>query len=293
MPYKANILLDSIGENGKRITTWELSYPRFVHAELMTHRVFSRNSSSSRAIPVNKMLERIVNDPATPVWWGKNQAGMQAREELTGEVLEAVQKIWLEARDLMVQKASELNNLGLHKQIANRLTEPWMFITVILTATEFDNWFKLRCHPDAQPEIKYLADMMFSAYQANCPQKLHYGEWHIPMLKAEESELSIDEKLAISTARCARVSYMNHDGTNSNVEKDKGLHDSLASSGHWSPFEHCAQNVTQGDYKGSNFFGWNQYRKRFSGEDGVPEKPIETKRSNICEDVIMAYEKCQ
>lgn len=275
---------------GKRLTTWQLTYPRFVHAELMTHRLFSRNSASSRAIPSKKMLEMIMNDAVLPVWWGKNQAGMQAREELDLETKEKAIKLWLEARDLMVAKAEEMSALGVHKQIVNRITEPWMFITVLMTATEMDNWWALRCHPDAQPEIKWVADDMYRQYKSNTPQKLEDGEWHLPLIKGNSPEEDDDEAVfqawdyvrdtfgdvtgnhekvieilkKVSTGRCARVSYLTHDGKR-DIKEDIKLHDRLLESSHWSPFEHVAQALDANRWIG-NFVGWKQYRKEFSTE---------------------------
>lgn len=134
------------------------------------------------------MLENIKNDPALPVWWGKNQSGMQAREELDFSDKEKAIKLWLEARDQMVAKAEEMAALGVHKQIANRLTEPWMFITVLLTATEFEHWFSLRSHPDAQPEIKWVSDDMFGQYKNSIPWHLGAGDWHLPLINGEDIE---------------------------------------------------------------------------------------------------------
>jgi thymidylate synthase ThyX len=301
MAYEAKILLDSLNPYTEaRLTTWELSYPRFVHSELMTHRVFSRNSASSRAIPVKKMIERIKNDPVFPVFWGKNQAGMQASVELNECEQEKAKALWLQARDFnisvverMVAKecvscesrgygvdASGLDGPGivhytcprcngsgkgldLHKQIANRLLEPWMYITIILSATEFGNWFNLRHHKDAQPEIRKLAVMMADLYHSNEPQD---RTLHVPMLRDEEMLWAPNIKKKIATARVARVSYLNHDGTKSSMEDDFKLHDRLADGGHWSPFEHSAEAMNSFDWSG-NFFSWFQYRKEFGGEN--------------------------
>jgi len=254
---------------GKRLTTWELTYPRFVHAELMTHRLFSRNSASSRAIPSKKMLDMIMNDAVLPVWWGKNQAGMQAREELDLETKEKAIKLWLEARDLMVAKAEEMSALGVHKQIVNRITEPWMFITVLMTATEMDNWWYLRSHPDAQPEIKWVSDDMFKQYKESKPKYLAVGEWHLPLITEADIDASCnftdpDALKKISTGRCARVSYLTHDGRRDYAE-DIRLHDRLLESNHWSPFEHVAQALEEKVWIG-NFVGWKQYRKEFEAE---------------------------
>lgn len=269
--YSTRILKDSIAPCGKRLTTWELNYPRFVHAELMTHRTFSRNSASSRAIPVDKLLKRISGDPAMPIWWGKNQAGMQSYEELDATSRNEAMRLWLLARDKMLEIAGQMRDLGLHKQIANRILEPWMFITVIVSATEFSNWFHLRTHHAAQPEIAWIAKEMWEKYNSKKPVEIAAGEWHLPLVSDDEiSSLSIDILKKISTGRCARVSYLNHEGVR-DVEGDIKLHDRLCAGpksgepGHWSPFEHVAMALDKKEQSG-NFVGWKQYRKEFPDE---------------------------
>jgi thymidylate synthase ThyX len=270
--YSVGILADSVGPNGVRLTTWELTYPRFVHAELMTHRLFSRNAASSRAIPTKKLMRQIRREPACPVWWGKNQSGMQAREELTGLRLWLVQRAWLAARWGALAVAWLLGALGFHKQIANRVLEPWMFITVIVTATEFDNWFKLRCHPDAQPEIGWVAKEMKRLYEANVPRVLQPGDWHLPLMD-EHDLYHIDNSIncKVSAGRCARVSYLTHDGKR-DWSADVDLAEKLMKSGHWSPFEHVAQalpaRIPDGPFSretetkwSGNLRGWLQYRE--------------------------------
>lgn len=284
--YSTKIIADSRGPSGKRLTTWELTYPRFVHAELMTHRLFSRNAASSRAIPVEKMLARIESEPALPIFWGKNQAGMQAAEELGPVEKEKAMREWLELRDDAVIGARRLNALGLHKQLCNRPTEPWMFITVILSSTEFDNWFGLRDHKEAQPELAWVAKDMRGRYEDSAPVELAEGEWHLPYI-AEVDRISCATRTGdlpkISTGRCARVSYLTHEGKR-DLAEDIGLHDKLKSSGHWSPFEHAARAVTKGQWAMrsqeildictefdelfdpalvGNLVGWAQYRKFF------------------------------
>lgn len=269
--YSTRILLDSLAPCGQRLTTWELTYPRMVHAELMTHRVFSRNSSSSRAIPIEKMIAAVQDDPALPKWWGKNQSGMQAREEMSGEALTEVQLLWLEARDEMVAKTQRMSELGLHKQLANRLLEPWMFITVLVSATTFSNWFHLRDHPDAQPEIAWVARSMWAQINAATPKRLDEGDWHLPFITDEDRAVyDVLELKKISVGRCARVSYLTHEGIRDPL-KDIELHDRLASGpltgnpGHWSPFEHVARALEHPAPSG-NFRGWRQYRKEFRDE---------------------------
>jgi thymidylate synthase ThyX len=265
MSYAVQIFADSVSPTGKRITTFELTYPRFVHAELMTHRLFSRNSASSRAIPVEKMLARIETDPAIPIYWGKNQKGMAAETELDDNAKREARDVWLAARDTAVHYARELIKLDLHKQIANRITEPWMFITVLVTTTELDNWFNLRRNPMAQPEIKWVADAMWNTFTGCTPVPLVAGEWHLPLVDQDEREqLSIENLKKISTGRCARVSYLTHEGKR-DINEDIALHDRLLTSGHWSPFEHVAQALDR-DIRTGNFIGWRQYRKSFETE---------------------------
>jgi thymidylate synthase ThyX len=262
---KADILLDSINPSGNRITTWLLTFQRVLLAEINTHRMFSRNTSSSRAIPVHKMLEAVKTNPAMPVFWGKNQAGMSAAEELMGEEKELAKRVWLKARDSAVSHVEKLLELGLHKNLTNRLLESWMWTTSIVTATDMENFFSLRAHSAAQPEFQTLAFLMLEKYNASVPTRLATGEWHIPFGDRMPEGLTLNQKLKIATARCARTSYLTFDG-DINVEKDYGLHDQLAKSGHWSPFEHCAKAHWSGEVSG-NFRGWIQYRKEFRDEN--------------------------
>jgi thymidylate synthase ThyX len=182
------VVADSIGDT--RITTLQLVYPRFILAELNTHRVFSRNSSSSRAIPINKMIEMVRKNPAMPIHWGKNQPGMQAKKELDEEDKVNVQALWLEAADRMTQIALEMNDYGCHKQVVNRILEPFQFMNTIVTSTEWDNFFKLRDHEDAQPEIRELAQCMKKAIESSTPINRSSGNgkdaWHLPYVTDEE-----------------------------------------------------------------------------------------------------------
>jgi thymidylate synthase ThyX len=272
MTLSAKIIKDSLAPDGCRLTTFVLRYHRMVHAELMTHRAFSRNSSSSRAIPVKRMIEWVKEDPAVPVEWGKNQSGMQARELLSPEDAAKAELVWLEARDLMITKTQELIDLNVHKQIANRLLEPWHHISVIVTATSYANWFGLRYHPDAQPEIRDLAKLMAVAYLESNPRQVVYGQWHLPFVTIHElATLSVEEQIKLSVARCARVSFNNHDGTASDPVKDVELHDKLAVQNplHASPAEHQGTPISSGEDRAlcGNFGrSWKQYRKTLPNE---------------------------
>ncbi len=270
MPAGVKILLDSIGPAGNRLTTFECTYQRFIHSEIMTHRVFSRNAASSRAIPIEKMIERVEKDPAMPRHWGKNQAGMQAREELDDLRLDECQSLWLKARDEATRHAWMLASRGLHKQIVNRVLEPFSFITVIITATEYENFFKQRCHPDAQPEIKWVADEMQRLYRESVPYERAAGDWHMPLLCDEDFRNPLPENFKgnadeylckVSVARCARVSYLTHDGKR-DIAKDLELYERLATADppHWSPMEHVAMALPTAERSG-NFAGWRQLRK--------------------------------
>lgn len=277
----AKIIEDSINPYGERITTWILTYPRFIHAEFMTHRVFSRNAASSRAIPISKVLEAVKQNPAEPEFWGENQKGMQAAVELDNTERthreysnepfltkrELARTIWLQARDIAVAQVERLNKRDVHKQIANRIAEPWSHITVLATATDYANFFALRAHKDAQPEFQVLAYTMLLEYVRSIPKNLKWDEWHIPFADKMPEGISHKDKLKVATARAARISYNTFDGV-IDVAKDIELHDRLAASGHWSPFEHCAMASEAG--RNGNFIGWWQYRKEFRNEN--PDK---------------------
>lgn len=265
MAYSAKVILDSISPRGHRLTTIEVTYPRMIHAELMTHRVFSRNAASSRAIPVKKLLGRVMEEPYIPEKWTKNQAGMQGFEIIANP--EVAQAVWLKARDAAHEAASTLAvGLDVHKQLANRLLEPFAWITVIITATDWQNFFKLRCDPAAQPEFQKIARMIQEEYNASTPKQLMRGDWHTPYMQPDEEHLRWPVKLKLATARCARVSYLTQDGKRDH-EADFALYTRLLTGNHWSPFEHCARPAHNYESQlGGNFSGWVQFRKTFLGE---------------------------
>lgn len=259
----------------KTITTWELEYPRVIHAEFMTHRVFSRNSASSRAIPVPSMLANIRENPVDFVHWGKNQAGMQAKEELTGADLEAAKHVWLRAMEMACHQAEQMHNLGAHKQIVNRITEPYQHMKVVMTTTERNNWYWLRNHPDADPSIHRLAEIMQAIDKATDAVGMTNGMWHLPYVKVlyrfapallyefpvskhdeqvyfDETgkQITLQEALMISASCCAQVSYRKSDGS---LEKAETIFRRLIESEpcHASPVEHqakCFDGSRVGDY---------------------------------------------
>lgn len=276
----AKMIADSKSEFGVRICTLQLKYPRFIHAEFMTHRVFSRSASSSRAIPISKIISQVWNDPAMPVHWGANVSGMQAKQELTGWKLTTAKFIWRSSAKFACVFAYLFSKIGLHKQIGNRILEPWQYINVIVTSTEWENFFELRIHPDAQPEIQELARAIYRCINHSTPKLIEHGDWHLPYITEEEKTIFPQEDLLkASTARCARVSYSNHDGSKPNIIRDIDLHDKLVASRpiHASPAEHQA---TPGgfDMWHKNFRGWVQYR------DYVEQKIYEQENEEIEDD---------
>jgi len=293
----ATIIADSISPDGVRITTFELEYPRFIHAEFMTHRLFSRNAASSRAIPVAKVIELVKEKTAMPIHWGKNQPGMSAKEECNEYIWklhhndpDSRESAWLFAMYGAIEVAEAYAEAGYHKQIVNRLLEPFTMIKVVCTATEFDNFFWLRNHPDAQPEIHELARVMWEEYSAHQPNLLHANEWHLPYVNFDvisrgyfsevdgaQLWLSLEDALAVSSSCCAQVSYRRLDDS---LEKARDIFNRLVESKpvHASPFEHQATPLTYGmagdtqvkgttgfDNKGNawsgNFRQWIQHRQ--------------------------------
>jgi len=314
MTYDARILADSISPRGYRLTSFEVTFPRLVLAEFNTHRVFSRNSASSRAIPVAKQLRRVLDEPYVPAEFGTNKPGMQAGSCLGGHKATVARREWLRARDRAVEhviglvahpnfgsddadslqgRVSQLEEalaqgpppeswLNVHKQLVNRLLEPFMWHTLIVTASEWSNFWHLRAHPDAQPEIRQIAELMRRVFDASEPVEIGPEGWHLPLvddlIATGTSRLDQLALLQISVGRCARISYLTHDGKRDPVA-DVRLHDRLLESGHLSPFEHVARPLTNGELRdgewSANFRGWRSYRKDLPGESdplgsGVP-----------------------
>lgn len=318
--YRCEILADSKNLQGDRITTMKITFPRIVLAEFNTHRMFSRNSASSRAIPFKKMVQMVQDNPFIPLAWQKDHRGMQGNEYFDDVLsIEFAKSNWLTARDWAVMSAKSLHSTdngygSITKQLCNRLLEPFMWHTVIVTATEWENFFNLRCpqyevgdklykskkdalkntkgtefhswlfefedeidwlkinKSQAEIHIQAIAELMWDAYNESTPKVLESGEWHIPFgdkfdeelidrlidnhLKEWPShswrhvELGNEFKTKIATARCARISYETlGDDPKIDYEADIKLHDILAKSGHWSPFEHVAVAMDEEEYE--------------------------------------------
>lgn len=282
MEITAKVIQDSVSTSGARVTTLELEYPRFIHSEFMTHRVFSRNAASSRAIPVKKMIAQVRSNPAMPVHWGANRAGMQAGEEIINP--DAGKFEWRRAANHACIAAERMLALGLHKQVANRILEPFQMMKTVVTATDWDNFFELRTHGDAQPEIQELANTMKKAMDESNPMKLYYGEWHVPyvdrgtdyqgnlcymvnstyledgIMQPTVISLTEEEALMVSASCCAQVSYRLLDDS---LDKAQMIFDKLINSEpmHASPFEHQAKASPMASLHPSNLKGFIQYRK--------------------------------
>ncbi|UAV89994.1 flavin-dependent thymidylate synthase [Pseudomonas phage REC] len=281
MTITAKIIAHSIAPNGQMIVTWELEYQRFIHGEFMTHRLFSRNAASSRAIPVKTIIDQVRTNPAMPIHWGENQPGMQAKSVLSDALTGSAKYLWKKAANFAANIAEALNKVGLHKQATNRILEPFQTMKTVMTATCMDNFFWLRNHEDAQPEIKELARLMWEALQASEPMALEPGWWHVPYFgdgywipdaEGEDCFGPLSEALAISSSCCAQVSYRKLDDT---LEKALMVYGRLVESEpvHASPFEHQATPMEATVYENDNFMcataGLNDPHDVRSWQEGI------------------------
>lgn len=319
--FDAKVLADSVNVNtGERLTTMVVTFPRMVLAEFNTHRVFSRNSASSRAIPAQKMIERVKETPFVPLKFQASHSGMQGTEYLTGEKEAKARRLWYAARNKAVSSAEAMLEVDVTKQIVNRILEPYLYHTVIVTATDWANFFNLRApHYEIEPgmrafserevermvnelnsdkeekeifeisnypnisqaeiHIQKAAELMYEALITSEPTPIKYGDWHMPFVEDITDDEIIEQlglqdryfiegtflndvRRKISVARCARVSYNTFDGEFS-IEKDIALYNRLASSGHWSPFEHVA--MASPSVQAGNFRGYKQLRHIVDG----------------------------
>lgn len=253
----AKVICDSISEQGVRLTTFEIEYPRIVMSEFNTMRAISKNSSSSRAIPVSKMLEHTKNINLKPIYFGSKKSGMQAGEELRGDKLLEANQVWERAMTSAVANANILDSVGAAKEVCNRLVEPFQLVKVVCSATDWDNFFNLRLHPDSDPNICMLAYKMYEAMQESKPIELKAGEWHLPfvnvgwngkgeMCYADEdfNFVELEQAIKLSAASCASVSYRTEGMT---LEKADKIFDMLIKAEviHSSPFEHLATPVSK------------------------------------------------
>lgn len=301
---KATIIKDSITDSGNRLTTFELEYPRFIHSELLTHCMLEKNSASSRAIPVEAMLNLIESAPAMPVEWGANNAGMSSKSLLDDMCRDAAIVTWLSAMKRAIEHArvlSDKNGINLHKQIANRVVEPWQMTKTVITGTEWANFFWLRDHPDAQPEFQELAKTMRKVMDASVPEVLYPGQWHLPYVECADNtytsggiQIDLETAKKISASCCAQASYRKLNDSVEHAEKVFSMLNlgSSTQPAHASPITHQAtpmRSLSHEDYVNvphvfdtwepgvthvrrdrsmwsGKLRGWIQYRQLFANE---------------------------
>ncbi len=253
----AIVIEDTQLRHSARLTTLQVTMHRSVLAQFSKHRMFSINASSSRAVPTKKFIKQVISDPALPVFWGANKSGMVADNQLTGIKLRIAKLAYHLGRYSAVISAYIMHKAGLHKQITNRTLEAYLWETVVVTATECDNFFNLRLAKDTQPELQEVARAMKKAMDNSKPQN---SKTHLPYVTtAEKSTLSLESLLKISAARCARVSYLKHNKEVPSVEEDVALADRLLEAKHMTCFEHQALVATSCKFY-ANFNSFRSYR---------------------------------
>lgn len=257
----AKVICDSISEAGVRLTTFEVEAPRIILAEINTHNAISKNCSSTRAITLKKAIEQVQENGFTPLYWGEKKTGMSADKEIPSVAKEYASAMWWESKQEMVKYVEELDQECVHKQIAGRLLEPFQMVKQVLTATDFDNFFNLRIHPTAQPEILMLAYKMYKVLESSNPFELKSGEYHLPYVdrwRNEDGELhysteneygdnvwlDLDSAIKISGSCVAQVSYRN---TDMSLDKAENIFDRLIQADvlHASVFEHLATPISK------------------------------------------------
>ena len=251
----------------KRIATFTLKIPKFIWGHIISHRTLSRNSASSRAIPAKRIRREVLYNPFIPIYFGENKAGMVSGKQFSGLKLQLAKEIWLLSRYIPIFLHILGEKIGMHKEVVNRMLEPWLLVDIIITATEWKNFISLRKNVAAQPEMRYIAEKIDLLLNKSTPTILNTGEWHLPFILENEKDFDLETKKKICSARCARVSYSLFDGNISDIAADLRLCEKLSSYGHWSPFEHIAQSLAEKE-RIANFVGWKQYRKEFELENG-------------------------
>ncbi len=287
MGYSANVVLHSISPDGIELFTIEATYPLIIHNQIMTHRAFSRNSASNRARPVEKLIDDVLDDPYIPERWPINGSGMVPKEYMDeAHYIEEARYYWELGLQNAIDTSKALASIGVHKEIASRPLIPWQWNTILITATEWGNFFNLRIDKDAQDGIHKVAEMIWQAQQNSQPQRLDYGDWHLPFIKQEDideiwtrtgfdTEATEDQLKIISAARCARISFLNHHGQRE-LDKDIDLAERLIKKGDMSPTEHQATPLPPTKRHSTsnpaprwsgNLYGWKQFRKEIPNEN--------------------------
>lgn len=279
MSYACTVLADSMSPWGHRLLTVEVTFPRFILAEVNTHRDFSRNSASSRAIPPEHIIKRVIEEPFVPAQFNTRVKGMGVGDPLSVEKQAQAESQWLYSRLAAIRFAEELLTLDVDKSRINRLLEPYMWHTAIISSTQWDNFFALRDHPAAQPEFRTLAGLMLDTMRASEPRSFIEGWWHLPLCTEDEIGACVHgttnwEYMAmVSAGRCARVSF-DKQGEYEPIEDSHARAMKLKKSGHLSPMEHPATPLKPDEHGPdwqsrstvSNFVGWKQLRKTIPDE---------------------------
>lgn len=246
--YGAEVLADSMSPDGIRLTTMWVTFPRFILAEVNTHRMLSRNSNSSRAIPPERQIAKVRENPFVPETFNKRVKGMGVGEALTGADAEVARETWIGASLQACKAAGFLLELDCDKSRINRLLEPFLWHSAVISATEWDNFFALRDHPAAQPEFHIVAKLMRKAMEDSEPVDLGYGQWHLPGVTDEDRQVCGTEALKkVSAGRLARWTSYNlktEDAVAAACERA----DRLISSFHMSPTEHQARPFTKDEW---------------------------------------------
>lgn len=287
----AEILKDSINIFNNRVTTFRLKYHRYILAELNTFRMASKNTASSRAIPIKDNIDRVLNNPVMPIEWGKNQPGMVADELI--ENVEEAKNIWKKAAELNSAVAEKLSELKVHKQIVNRILEPYSTVETVLTATDFDNFFKLRIDENAQPEIYNLALLMYNEYEKSTPTLLKTNQWHLPYIECYEDssksngqsyyinnhEINLDTAIKVSISCLAQVSYRKLD---TSVAKALNIFKKLfdnPKTPHSSPAEHVCTPFSEKEYEIRNNMYKYLYDELFNELSNIDMESVFYKRN--------------
>lgn len=274
LPYEhgaCRVIADSVAPTGERATTFEMILWRPMLPENNTYKMTSRNAASSRAIPLRRktgspgVLDLIEQHPAGPLKWGAEKPGMQSGDELVNGSLSAAKVEWDLAREDAIRHAERMSSIGVHKSIINRLLEPFMWVRLVQTSTDWANMIAQRSNyktDEAQAEIAVMADSVADLLDYHTPNPLSPGVWHLPYLLPEErDELTLDEARAVSAARCARTSYLTFERKIC-TDDDVRLFEKLraAEPGHFSPMEHQATPLGRLDRPLGNLVGYRQFR---------------------------------
>lgn len=278
MSYSALVLADSTSPHGPRLTTIEATLPRSVAADLLSYRAFSRTMPPNRQLDLKTMIEAVRKDPVNPTL-----TSLTPKAQLLGKVE------WRKALEVAIERAEHLGggDIGMGADVVARLLEPFSWLTIVITSTEWANFFAQRCRPHGQPEIQHLAELMRAAYASSKPEKVAMKEWHLPYIDESERSTPVEKLRMVSIVRCSRVSALNAEGQR-DAEADLALYDKLIgdgdAGGNWSPFEHVATPADDVKFYG-NLRGWRQFRKNF------PQENISEYRAELPGGTILAIGK--